>query len=98
MPTPFAALEQRINAAVERHLANREADFGGAVGVVAGIFRNEYAESFGIAGSGPVFECDAARVAGVAAGASVTIGGIAYTVAAVRPDGSGMVTFTLEEA
>lgn len=97
MAAPFAALIARINADVETHLANAEADFGGAVGVVPGIFRNEYAESFGtVAGSRPVFECRASRVAAVQRDAAVTIDAVAYTVAEIKPGDSGMTVMCLE--
>lgn len=99
MPAPFAALQEKLNASVEARLANAEADFGGAVGVVSGMFGNEYAEAFGtIAGSRPVFKCLAAHVVAVARNAALTIGGIAYTAAEIKPDGRGMTLFVLRAA
>jgi hypothetical protein len=47
MPTPFAALEARLNTAVFAHLANASADFGGGV-VVDGIFDTDPADAFGV--------------------------------------------------
>jgi hypothetical protein len=99
MAAPFAALQTKLNAAVETHLSNAAADFGGAVGVVSGVFGNEYAEAFGaVAGSRPVFDCLTSRVATVARDAAVTVDGTAYTVAEIKPNGSGRTVLVLESA
>lgn len=99
MPAPFAAIEQRINAAVESRLANAEADFGGAVGVVSGIFRRPAAVALGfVAGNAPEFECVADRIATVDEGDALTIGAEGFTVSRLRPDGAGMVVIELEAA
>lgn len=99
MPAPFAAMQEKLNASVESRLANAEADFGGAVGVVSGRFGNEYAEAFGaVAGSRPVFRCMADAVADVTRADAVTISGIAYSVAEIRPDGRGNTTLVLRTA
>lgn len=99
MPAPFAALQEKLNVSVEARLANAEADFGGAVGVVSGRFGDEYAEAFGaVGGSRPVFRCMAAHVAAVARNAAVTIGSAAYSVAEIKPDGRGNTTLVLRSA
>lgn len=98
MPAPFAALEQRVNAAVEACLANAEADFGGAVGVVSGIFRAPSAEVFAmVGGTRPQFECRSTAVSGVDRSDAVTIDGTAYTVADLRAS-AGMTLMELEAA
>lgn len=99
MATPFAALQEKLNASVEARLANAEADFGGAVGVVPGLFGNEYAEAFGaVAGGRPVFKCLSSRVAAVARNAALSIGSAAFTAAEIKPDGRGMTLFVLRAA
>lgn len=97
MPAPFAAIEARISSAVEAHLANAEADFGGAVGVVSGIFRIPSAEAFAmVGGTRPQFECRSAAVSSVARDAAVTINSISYAVTDIRPDGAGMTILDLD--
>lgn len=73
------------------------ASIGGAE--IPGLFRSPYAESFGLAaGSAPVFRCASADVASVAQDAAATINGTAYTVAEIKPDGTGMTLLILEAA
>ena len=97
--TPFAELSAAMNAYVVEFLADAEADFGGAVGVVPGLFDNEYAEAFGmVGGSQPVLVCISDSVSGVVSGSTVTIGAIAYVVVKVEPDGKGMTKLHLDAA
>ena len=77
-------------------------DFGvvatiGAATVI-GIFDVPTAETFGMLGTDPTFTCAAADVPGIAAGQAVTINAVAYTVTAVRPDGTGVTVLTLDKA
>jgi hypothetical protein len=65
---------------------------------VTGIFDVPTAETFGMLGTDPTFTCAAADVPGIAAGQAVTINAVAYTVTAVRPDGTGVTVLTLEKA
>lgn len=65
---------------------------------VAVLFANAYAEAFGMAGSAPSALAVSADVSTVAQNAAVTINGVAYTVAAVEPDGTGMTRLRLAEA
>lgn len=98
MPTPFAALQAQLNSAVIEHLSTATADFG-AAGTVDGIFRKEYAESFGmVAGSVPVFESASSAFPVLSRGQGVSILGVSYLVAEIRPDGTGMTTLILEAA
>lgn len=97
MPTPFAALEARVNAAVFAHLANATADFGGGV-VVDGVFDNAYAIAFdALAGTAPMFRCEAPAVSSVTVGQGVSIGGVGYEVVDLQPDGAGVVRMILEK-
>lgn len=60
-----------------------------------GLFRAEYAESFGlIGGNRPALRVMAS--ASVALGDAMTIGLEAYTVAEIKPDGRGMQLLMLE--
>ena len=65
---------------------------------VTGIFDVPTAEAFGMLGTDPTFTCAAADVPGIAAGQAVTINAVAYTVTAVRPDGTGVTVLTLDKA
>lgn len=93
---PFAALEQRVNSAVEGRLANAQAVYqaGDAFPVV---FDSGAAEMFG--GDGDVADLPEyavslylSRTPGLAQGSKLTIDGKTYTVAGgVQPDSSGWV-------
>lgn len=97
MTSPFAALQADVNAAVVAHLANATADFGGGV-VVDGLFSNAYIDAFGMAGSRPQIDVLTSALTGIAAGAALSVGGVAYTVAEIHPDGTGMTRLLLERA
>lgn len=77
-------------------------DFGtdAMVGGVAvrGIFDAAYADPLGVAASTPALLCASADVSTVAQGAAVEVNGISYTVAAVKPDSTGMTLLQLTEA
>lgn len=78
------------------------ADFGIAAtlngAAVTGIFDDSYGEAFGglIAGSGPMFRLSSS--AGHAAGQSLVIGSVTYTVTEVKPDGTGETVLRLDKA
>lgn len=98
MPTPFAALQAQLNSAVIEHLSNATADFS-AAGTVDGIFRKDYAESFGmVSGSTPVFESEDSAFPALSRGQGVNILGVDYLIAEIRPDGTGMTKLILEAA
>lgn len=65
---------------------------------VRGIFDTPSAEMLGIGGSDPTFTCATADVVSVAAGQAVTINAVAYTVTAVKPDGTGLTVLHLDKA
>jgi len=66
---------------------------------VPGLFRNGYAEGFGMVGGlQPVFRCATAEVSSVVEDTAITINGVAYTARAVEPDGSGITLIRLEKA
>ena len=96
MPAPFAAAEARVNAAIDKHLANATADFGGGV-LVDGIFDSGYVERLGIDGYNIAFEAASSALPAVAHGTPVAIGAVAYIVAGVHPS-SWRTTLILERA
>lgn len=96
MPIPFAAHEARINAAVDQHLANATADFGGGV-TVDGTFDSDYDDPLGIvAGQRMVFSAGDAVLSSISVGTSVTINNTAYMVAEVQREGSGRTRLILK--
>ena len=101
MPTPFAALESRVNAAVMRRLSNREAAYvpvaGGAPRMVLGIFEAQYGTDLErMAGDiFPAFTCKSADVADVSRGATLLIDATSYEVVEPMPDGAGFTVLRL---
>lgn len=98
MSARFAALEDRVNRAVFRHLANAEATLSG-VGV-SGIFEAAGTVSgvgaLGMASTQPTFSLPTASVAGDPVGQPLVHAGVAYTVADHEPDGTGVSRLLLE--
>lgn len=88
--------------AFTEHLPAYFVDFGTTATYLAasvkGILDTPMADQFGILGTAPRFICAAADVSGIAAGATLTIGGIGYTVSEVRPDGTGMMELVLDKS
>lgn len=98
MSAPFAALEQRVNAAVHSRLANASAVFAGVAEPVEGIFDREFQDALGVEGSLPVFRCLEAAIAGVTRDTAVTIRGVAYTVIGIELDRTGAALVKLQLA
>ena len=95
---PFAALESRLNGAVQKHIANATATYqgGASFGV---LFDRTPADPFG---NGAVDAAAysagfvAANAPGLAEGSTLVIDGVAYTVASgVQPDAGGWVTLSV---
>jgi hypothetical protein len=63
---------------------------------VAAIFSNRAEETLYAAGASPVLTCASAAVAATARGAAAVVNGVAYTVAKVEHDGTGMSRVFLE--
>ena len=61
------------------------------------IFDNGYAAALGglVESTGPSCQAKSADVAAVVQGSTITIGGTAYTVVGVEPDGTGVTTLQL---
>lgn len=63
------------------------------------IFDNAASDPFGIvAGTQPTALAASADVSAVAVGNTVTINAVAYTVAEIQPDGTGMTRLRLSES
>lgn len=95
---PFAALESRLNSAVQKHIANATAVYNG--GAPFGVlFDRSPADPFG---TGAVDSARhdvsfvAANAPGLAEGGTLVIDGAAYIVAtSVQPDAGGWVTLSV---
>lgn len=62
------------------------------------IFDNAYAEVFEMAGSNPFITVMAADFSGAAAGQSVVIDAVSYSIASPpKPDGTGLMVIELEQ-
>ena len=97
MSTPFAAIESLVNQRALGMLANAMADFGGAA--VQGVFDARPALAFDqVQVSNPQFRCLSALVPSVGEGDAVTINAVAYTVASIEHDATGMARIELERA
>lgn len=66
--------------------------------IVRGVFDNAYADPLGMAASMPALLCVESLVAHAAQGDDVAIGSDAYSIAAIQPDGAGMVLLKLRSA
>ena len=94
-----------VESAADRAIFFDVDDFGTAAtfagGTVNGIFDNDFIEvetgaGVGVALQQPRFICRTADVSSAAEGNAITIGGTAYTIRIVQPDGTGMTTLILE--
>lgn len=99
MPTPFAALEARVNAVVLAKTANTTASIGGVE--VDGVFENEHAVAgggLGMAMTNPRFTLPTDRVPEAPEGLQITCKNDLYTVVEHEPDGTGLSVLVLERA
>lgn len=98
MPANFAALEDRVNRATFRHLANAMAQVGAAEFAV--IFDTEPIEALDgmVDVVGPQASALDADVEVLAYSSAISINGAAYTVTAKRPDGTGVTVLQLRKA
>jgi len=77
-------------------------DFGVAATLnsvaISGIFDNDYADAFGMAGAQPSLTVKTSDAAETVRGVAVVVGGINYTVAEQpEPDGTGITKLKLEK-
>lgn len=96
---PFAALEGRVNSAVFARLSNAQVSIAGAP-VFGGIFDDESVVGgvgpIGMATSQPCVSVPAGMVPSSPVGMPIAVNGVAYLIAASRPDGVGGVMLMLE--
>jgi hypothetical protein len=73
---------------------------GGSAVSINGIFDNAYDEiegpHAGLETSNPAFTCLSSDVSSAAHGDTLLVNSLTYTVAGVKPDGTGMTTLELE--
>jgi hypothetical protein len=92
----FADLEQRVNAAVMRRLANASATLDGEA--VTGIFDNAYRlQDVGemVGATAPAFTLADADVPSDVVGCELVYGATTYTVVEPMPDGTGLTVLRL---
>ena len=65
---------------------------------VRALFDAAYADVLGVASIAPALTCASADVAHAVRGSAVTVRGVAYTVANLQPDGTGVTVLILERA
>ena len=94
MPTPFAALQTRLNSGQIKHLSDKTLIVGG--NEVTGIFNNNYVDPFNVETSAPMFFCKESDLGVVTHGFAVIDGTDSYIVRSVQPDGMGMTRLILE--
>lgn len=63
-----------------------------------GVFDADYADRLGLVTRQTRFTALASALPAIAQGASVTVGGVSYTVRNVEPDNTGLVALVLERA
>lgn len=95
MPTPFAALETRVNTATTAMLANAVATISGQP--IDGVFSKAFVEDGGVESVRPVFIARTAVFPAISHGLPVVIFGVNYTVIGNQPD-NGVTTLILERA
>jgi hypothetical protein len=94
MSTPFASLEAKINAAVDKRLSNAVADFGAGV-LVPGVFDAAYLSQLNMESVRPAFSAATNSLPTVAHGTTLTIAGVDYRVVGIELD-AGRSTLMLE--
>ena len=106
MPAPFAAMEQRLNGAVFRHLANALASVGGGA-LLPAVFDDSYTRGGvggpGMASSDPALQIQDSTLSSDLVGATVQVYGPdgvtlqdTYIVVHREPDGTGVTRLILE--
>jgi hypothetical protein len=95
----FAELEMAANAAVLNQLANVMVSISGAM--VPGMFRKPSTIAHlgdGAADTGPTVTMASGAVMDRPVGKTIAVAGIAYTILAAAPDGTGLTVLTLGDA
>ena len=100
MPTPFAALQDRVNRALDQHLTNALAEVGGVAAPVPVEFDDPYVALFDDQADTQAPECwgPAVALGGLERGDALRIDGKPYEVVRSKPDGTGRVHLILRSA
>jgi len=96
MSNPFAAIETAVNTACIGVCANAVVVIGAST--IYATFDDHYATTFDVSASGPALIALSSTVATVAYGTALSVDGVAYTVTAIEPDGTGVTVLRLQEA
>lgn len=96
MSLRMAGLETESARRVSAALANATLTWGAYT--ANGVLDSAYADRLGLVSKETRFTALASALPAIAQGASVTVGGVAYTVRNVEPDGTGMLALVLESA
>ncbi len=96
MSLRMAGLETESARRVSAALANATMTWGAYT--ANGVLDSAYADRLGLVSKETRFTALASALPAIAQGASVTVGGVAYTVRNVEPDGTGMLALVLESA
>jgi len=93
----FAALQTRVNAAIAAKLMTDFATLNSVA--ISGRFSNgsDSGLSGMMLGTNPTFTCTAADAGSDARGKILIFETVSYTVREVKPDGTGLVLFELEQ-
>jgi len=98
----IAAIESVSLGACMRMLSNADAVFGSGGATKRVIFKDDYAEDFGVAGRAPQLQAMPSDLPPLSRGATVTISNHAsagsYKVVTWQPDGDGYTRLLLEKA
>lgn len=99
MATPFAQIENSVNASAVKALANATITWG-VSSSADGIYRSPSAVLLGdlVQGSAPTFTGLTSEIGAIAYNTAVAIGATSYTVVRHEPDGAGVTTLTLQQA
>ena len=100
MPSPFAALQDRVNRALDRHLTNALAEVDGMADLVPVEFDDPYAALFDDQADAQAPECwgPVAALGGLERGDSLRIDGKPFEVLRSKPDGTGRIHLILRSA
>ena len=96
MSLRMAGLETESARRVSAAMANATLTWGAYT--ANGVLDSAYADRLGLVSKETRFTALASALPAIAQGASVTVGGVAYTVRNVEPDGTGMLALVLESA
>ena len=96
MSLRMAGLETESARRVSAALANATLTWGAYT--ANGVLDSAYADLLGLVSKETRFTALASALPAIAQGASVTVGGVAYTVRNVEPDNTGLLALVLERA